>query len=83
MSSTCALTDSDTAWPTSRILFLLAGTVTLASVGLAATVSHWFLLLTAAVGVNQLLLVATGSCPASLVIGWLRARRSARPAMAR
>ena len=60
------------AWPTARILFLLAGAVTLLSALLAATASPWFLLLTGAVGVNQLVLVATGSCPASLVIDRLK-----------
>jgi len=40
-------------WPLERVLFALAGTVTLASVVLAAAVSPWFLLLTAFVGVNQ------------------------------
>jgi hypothetical protein len=61
-----------TNWPTTRILFALAGTVTLLSALLTATVSPWFLLLTAAVGTNQVVLVATGSCPASLVINKLR-----------
>ena len=55
-------------WPLERILFALAGTVTLASALLAATVSPWFLLLTAFVGVNQWLYVTVGACPASLVL---------------
>ena len=55
-------------WPLERALFLLAGTVTLLSALLAATVSPWFLLLTALVGVNQWLYVAFGACPASLVL---------------
>ena len=58
----------DRRWPLERILFALAGTVTLASVALAAFVSPWFLLLTALVGVNQWLLVIFGACPASLVL---------------
>lgn len=61
-------------WTRERILFALAGTMTLLSVVLVATVSPWFLLLTAMVGVNQLLLVATGLCPASLVVDRLLAR---------
>jgi hypothetical protein len=69
MTNQCLTTS---AWPTPRILFLLAGTVTLVSAVLAATVTPWFLLLTGAVGVNQLLLVATGTCPASLVIDRLK-----------
>ncbi len=55
-------------WPLERVLFALAGTVTLASAVLAAAVSPWFLLLTAFVGVNQWLYVVLGSCPASLVL---------------
>ena len=35
---------------------------------LAATVSTWFLLLTAFVGVNQWAFVVLGVCPASLVL---------------
>ena len=54
-------------WPLERVLFALAGTVTLVSALLAATVSSWFLLLTAFVGVNQWLYVTVGACPASLL----------------
>ena len=63
-----SLSCTTTAWPTQRILFGLAGTMTLLSVLLSVLVSPWFLLLTAAVGVNQLVMVAFGACPASLVI---------------
>jgi hypothetical protein len=73
MSNQCLTTS---AWSTARILFLRAGVVTLLCALLAASVSSWFLLLTGAVGVNQLVLVATGSCPASLVID--RLKRPAR-----
>jgi hypothetical protein len=55
-------------WPLERVLFALAGTVTLTSALLAAAVSPWFLLLTAFVGVNQWLYVVVGACPASLVL---------------
>lgn len=55
-------------WPLERALFLLAGSVTLASVALAVTVSPWFVLLTAFVGVNQLVYTAVGDCPASIVL---------------
>lgn len=72
-STTCL---TSTAWPRERVLFLLAGTATLLSALLAAAVSPWFLLLTAAIGLNQLLLVATGRCPASLVVDQVLARRS-------
>jgi hypothetical protein len=55
-------------WPLERVLFALAGTVTLTSALLAATISPWFLLLTAFVGVNQWLYVTVGACPASIVL---------------
>jgi hypothetical protein len=58
-------------WPLERVLFALAGTMTLVSVALAANVSPWFLLLTAFVGINQWLYVTVGACPASLVLGRL------------
>ena len=56
-------------WPLERILFALAGTMTLLGVALAVLVSPWFLLLTAFVGVNQWLYVVVGACPASLILG--------------
>lgn len=59
---------NDTAWPLERLLFALAGSVTLLSSALAATVSPWFLLLTAFVGVSQWLYASVGQCPASLVL---------------
>ena len=55
-------------WPFERVLFALAGTVTLASVALTALISPWFALLAAFVGVNQWLYVLAGACPASLVL---------------
>jgi hypothetical protein len=55
-------------WPLERVLFAIAGSVTLASVALALLVSPWFLLLTAFVGANQLLFVAAGDCPMSLLL---------------
>jgi len=63
-------------WPLERVLFALAGTMTLLSVVLAALVSSWFLLLTAFVGVNQWLYVVVGACPASLVLGRVLGLRS-------
>jgi hypothetical protein len=59
-----------------RVLFALAGTMTLLSAALAALVSPWFLLLTAFVGANQWLYVLVGACPASLVFGRLFSLRS-------
>jgi hypothetical protein len=55
-------------WPLERVLFGLAGSVTLLSAVLAALISPWFLVLTAFVGVNQWLYVAAGACPASIVL---------------
>jgi hypothetical protein len=56
-------------WPLERVLFALAGSVTLVSLALALLVSPWFLLLTAFVGINQWLYVLVGACPASLILG--------------
>lgn len=56
------------AWPLERVLFAMAGTMTLLSVALAVSVSPWFLLLTAFVGTSQWLFVGTGGCPASVVV---------------
>ena len=56
------------AWPLERVLFALAGSMTLLSVLLALLVSPWFVVLAALVGVNQLLYVTAGVCPASLVL---------------
>lgn len=71
---------STKGWPLERVLFALAGTVTLASVLLAVLVSPWFLALAAFVGVNQWLYVLFGACPASLILGKLFGFRSAFPA---
>jgi hypothetical protein len=75
MSPACL--PSRCGWPLERVLFALAGTVTLLSAALAALVSPWFLLLTAFVGVNQWLYVAAGACPASLVLTRLFGLRAA------
>jgi len=55
-------------WPLERILFAMAGTMTLVSALLAALISPWFLLLTAFVGINQWLYVSLRGCPASVVL---------------
>ena len=73
MSGTC----QTACWPLERVLFALAGTMTLLSVLLAATFSTWFLLLTVFVGLNQWLYVAVRACPASLVLSRLFGLRSA------
>jgi len=67
MTSPTAATRS-TRWPLERILFAMAGTVTLLSALLAALVTPWFLLLTAFVGVNQWSYVLLRACPASLIL---------------
>jgi hypothetical protein len=67
-------------WPLERVLFALAGTMTLASVVLAIAVSPWWLLLAAFVALNQWLFVIAGDCLASVVLrrtcglqgGWRR-----------
>lgn len=69
-------TSTNGRWPLERVLFALAGTVTLLSALLAATISPWFLLLTAFVGINQWLYVLVGACPASFVLGRLFGLRS-------
>ena len=56
------------AWPLERVLFALAGSVTLAGVVLGLTVSPWFLALTAFAALNQWLFVLAGDCPASVVL---------------
>lgn len=56
------------SWPLERVLFALAGSMTLAAAALAAVVSPWFLLLAAFVGINQWLFVVFGACPGSLVL---------------
>lgn len=55
-------------WPLERALFALAGTMLILGSILAAVVSPWFLLLTAFVGLNQLLYASLGACGASLVL---------------
>jgi len=55
-------------WPLERVLFALAGSMSLLSAVLAVAVSRWFLLLTVFVGLNQWLYVTVGNCPASLLL---------------
>ena len=59
---------SPSGWPLERVLFALAGTMTLVAAVLGAFVSKWFLLLAVLVGVNQWLYVVFGACPASIVL---------------
>ncbi|MCO5316524.1 MAG: DUF2892 domain-containing protein [Solirubrobacterales bacterium] len=60
--------DAKRGWALERVLFAMAGTMSLLSALLAAVVSPWFLLLTAFVGVSQWMYVLVGACPASLVL---------------
>lgn len=55
-------------WPLERVLFAMAGTMSLVSALLVAVVSPWFLILTAFVGLNQWAYVTTRACPASMVL---------------
>ena len=66
----------DRRWPLDRVLFALAGTITLVSVALTLVVSPWFLALTAFAGVNQWMYVLFGFCPASIVLDRGFGRRS-------
>jgi hypothetical protein len=64
-SLTCVPTDR---WTVRRLLFLIAGSFTLLGTAAGAFVSPWFLVLPALVGANQLLLVAVGWCPMSMLL---------------
>ena len=77
-SSAATPSTARTSWPLERVLFALAGTMTLLSALLAATVSPWFLLLAAFVGINQWLYVRFANCPASLVLGRFGVSRTCR-----
>ena len=59
---------SPSRWPLERVLFALAGTMTLLAAALGVLVSNWFLLLAVLVGVNQWLYVLFGACPASIIL---------------
>ncbi len=74
MSRTVHASPRTRRWPLERILFALAGSMTLLTVVLAVMVSSWFLLVTAFVGVNEWLYVTVGNCPASLVLRRLGVR---------
>ncbi|HRV59120.1 MAG: DUF2892 domain-containing protein [Solirubrobacterales bacterium] len=70
-------TDKPTAWYLERVLFAMAGSVSLIGGLLALLVSPWFALLPAFAGINQWLYVIFGACPASLI---LRRVTSLKPA---
>lgn len=60
-----------------RVLFALAGTMTLLAVVLGVAVSPWFLLLGVFVAANQWLFALVGACPASIVLSRTRCLREA------
>lgn len=68
MSCRAELVARRSGWPLERVLFAMAGTMTIVGALLSAVVSPLFLLLVAFVGVNQWLFVAFGDCPASLFL---------------
>ena len=68
MTTTAPTCSSTRTWHVERVLFLIAGLVTLTGVALSAFVSPWFLLLPTLVGANQLLMVTVGWCPMSLLL---------------
>jgi hypothetical protein len=59
---------SSSRWPVERVLFALAGTVTLVSARLTFAVSELFLVRTAIVGGNHWVYVTAGGHPASVVL---------------
>jgi hypothetical protein len=65
-----------TGWPLERVLFAMAGTVSLVAVTLSALVSPWFLILVAFVAVNQWLYVVFGACGASILLSRVFGLRS-------
>lgn len=68
MDSTQASCDTRRGWYLERVLFAMAGTVSLAGGLLALTLSPWFALLPVLAGLNQWLFVIFGACPASLIL---------------
>ncbi len=68
MTTTISRPRSSTRWPLERVLFAMAGTMTILGALLAAFVSPWFLLLVGFVGLNQWLYVTFRGCPASVVL---------------
>jgi 4-hydroxybenzoate polyprenyltransferase len=52
-----------------RVLFALAGTMTILAIVLSLVISPWFVLLAVFVAANQWLYAWKGFCPASLVLG--------------
>jgi uncharacterized membrane protein YdcZ (DUF606 family) len=55
-------------WTMERIIRATAGMITLAGVGLAATLSPWWLVLPGLVGANLVLFSLTGFCPMAVAL---------------
>jgi len=55
------------AWYLERLLFLMGGVMTLLSVILTLVHSNYWLILTALVGINQVIFALTGFCPSAAV----------------
>lgn len=58
-------------WYMERIIWLLAGVFTIASVGLGVFVHPYWLILTGIVGLNQVVLSLTGFCPMTIFLNKL------------
>ncbi len=67
MTSSCE-TERSRGWYLERVLFAMAGTVSLVGGLLALLFSPWFALLPVLAGVNQWLFVVVGACPASYLL---------------
>ena len=68
MTSEATKDSCERGWPLERVLFAMAGTVSLIGGLLALFVSPWFALLPVLAGINQWLFVAVGACPASIIL---------------
>jgi uncharacterized membrane protein len=76
------LSDSAEGWPIERIVSLLAGGVTLASLGLARVHDPRWRILTGLVGGNLVLQGAVGWCPASVAMRMAGMRAAGEPSHA-
>jgi len=70
-------TDRTRGWYLERVLFAMAGTVSLAGGLLALLASPWFALLPVLAGINQWLFVTVGACPASFLLSRLTSLKPA------
>ena len=55
-------------WYLERVIWLLAGLFTLASLGLGYFVCPYWFILTLLVGINQIVLSLTGFCPMTVIL---------------